>query len=99
MATDLFPERIETERLLLRRLSPAVVDVFDLYEFVSRDDWRGAATEHMPWFRFDRLDEVADFVETADEQWRDGDAARYLIYSKDAGGDLVGTTAYGPEWE
>jgi RimJ/RimL family protein N-acetyltransferase len=70
-----------------------------LYEFVTRDDWQGAATEHMPWFRFQRLDQVADFIEKADQQWADRDTARYLLRAKDEAGELIGTTAYGPDWE
>ena len=52
----LFPDRIETERLAFERVDEHV-DPFEFYEFVGRDDWRGAATEHMPWFHFERVDE------------------------------------------
>jgi RimJ/RimL family protein N-acetyltransferase len=53
----------------------------------------------MPWFRLQRLDQVAGFVDHAEENWRNREKARYLIRSKEEDGDLVGTTAYGPEWE
>lgn len=97
--TGLFPDRIETDRLVLERLCHETTDVFELYEFLTRDDWEAAASDHMPWFRFERLDEVAAFVDSAEEQWADRDTARYLLRAKEEGGDLVGTTAYGPEWE
>lgn len=98
MVHDLFPERIETDRLVFERISHETVDPFELYEFVTRDDWRGHATEHMPWFRFRRLDHVADFIDKAEQQWADRDTARYLLRSKDEQ-ELVGVTSYGPEWD
>jgi RimJ/RimL family protein N-acetyltransferase len=95
----LFPRRIETDRLVLERLSHDGVDCFELYEFVSREDWRGAATEHMPWFRLDRIDQVAAFVDGAEQQWVDRERARYLLRSPGADGDIVGMAAFDPEWE
>lgn len=99
MTHTLFPERIETERLVFERVSHENTDPFELYEFVCRDDWRGDATEHMPWFRFQRLDHVADFIDQVKQQWADRDGARYLLRSKKHDGDLIGTTAYKPEWK
>ncbi len=99
MVRDLFPRRIETDRLVLEPFDAEHVDPFEFYEFVRRDDWRGAATEHMPWFRLDSPDEVVAFVESAEQKREEREAARYLIRSKAEGGDVVGTTAYGPEWD
>ncbi|PSQ16653.1 N-acetyltransferase [Halobacteriales archaeon QS_8_69_26] len=99
MSHGLFPRRIETDRLTFERIRHEDVDPFELYEFFSRDDWQGAATEHMPWFRFGRLDEVVEFVDAAESQWADADTARYVLRSTDEDGDVVGVTAYGPEWE
>lgn len=98
MTGDIFPDRIETDRLVLERLDHETVDPFELYELVTREDWR-AATEHMPWFRLDRLDQVLEFVDHAETQWAERDTARYLLRSIEEGGDLIGTTAFGPEWE
>jgi ribosomal-protein-alanine N-acetyltransferase len=99
MAPNLFPERIETDRLVFERVAADAVDPFELYEFTQRDDWQGAATDHMPWFRFQRLDQVAGFVESAASQWADHDTARYVLRSTDEDGAIVGLTAFGPEWE
>lgn len=95
---NLFPHRIETDRLVFERLAHDTVDLFECYEFVTSDEWQGAATEHMPWFRFQRLDELSGFVDQAEQQWRDGETARYLLRLQE-GGDIIGTTAYGPEWD
>lgn len=97
-AHDLFPKRIETDRLVFERFDHDNVDPFEFYEFVTRDEWRDQATEHMPWFRFRRLDEVAEFVDHAEREWEDGDTARYLLRLRETD-DVVGITAYGPEWE
>jgi len=99
MVRDFFPERIETDRLVLERVSHENVEPFEVYELVDRDEWQNDATEHMPWFRFRRLDQVAEFIDKAEQQWADRDTARYLLRSKEDDGELVGTTAYGPEWE
>ena len=98
MTTDLFPDRIETERLVFERVHPDLVDPFELYELVSRADWVDA-TEHMPWFRLRGLDHVARFVERAVEQWAEGETARYLLRAIEEDGALIGTTAFGPEWD
>ncbi len=99
MTRDLFPDRITTDRLTFERVSTDMVDPFDLYRFVCRDDWQEDATEHMPWFRFQRLDQVADFIETAEQQWADRETARYLLRAPAEDGAIVGLTAYGPEWD
>lgn len=99
MAHSIFPERIETDRLVFERLAPGDVDLFELYDLVSREGWQEKATEHMPWFRFETVEDVANFVESAHEQWTDHDTARYLLRSAEEDGDIVGTTAFGPEWD
>ena len=99
MTSSVFPRRIETERLCFERLCHSTTDPFDLYEFVQRDDWRDEATEHMPWFRFTRVDEVADFIDHAEEQWNSRETARYLLRVTDEGRPLIGLTAFGPEWD
>lgn len=99
MPGALYPERIETDRLEFERIAPQTTDVFEVYEFVSRPDWQGDPTEHMPWFRFSRLDQVASFIEDAADQWRNREKARYLLRTPEEDGAIVGLTAFGPEWE
>ncbi len=94
MTRDLFPERIETSRLVFERMSHDTVDPFELYEFVRRDEWHGETTEHMPWFRLDRLDQVAAFLDRAEQMRADHEGARYLLRTNDEERVIVGTTAY-----
>lgn len=95
---ELFPKRIETDRLVFERFDHDNVDPFEFYEFVTRDEWQSAATEHMPWFRLQRLDQVIDFVDDAEQQWADCETARYLLRAGETD-EIVGTTAYDPEWQ
>lgn len=105
MTDHLFPTRIETDRLVFQQLSHETVDPFGFYEFVSTEDWQGDATETMPWFRFETLDDVAGFIDHAENQWSARESARYLLRTKAGAGDqpdgtggptpeLVGTTAF-----
>jgi RimJ/RimL family protein N-acetyltransferase len=93
-----FPERIEADCLVFERFGHDNVDPFEFYTFVTKNEWQKNATEHMPWFRFQRLDEIVDFVDRAEQQWADCETARYLLRLQ-ATGEIIGTTAYGPEWE
>lgn len=97
MSRSFFPTRLETDRLLFERCCHDAVDVFDLHDFFTAEGWHDA-TEHMPWFRVDRVDEVAAFLDEVERQWADRERARYLLRSKPDDGDLVGTAAFTPEW-
>ncbi|SDQ63430.1 GNAT family N-acetyltransferase [Natronobacterium texcoconense] len=99
MGGNLYPERIETDRLVLERLCHDTVDPFEFYEFVTRDDWQGEATDHMPWFRLRRLDQVERFVDRAEEIYADREGVRYLLRTNDETRPIVGTSAYKTEWE
>lgn len=99
MGRNLYPERIETDRLVLERLCHDSVDPFEFYEFVTRDDWQGEATDHMPWFRLRRLDQVERFIDRAEQISADREGVRYLLRTNDETQSIVGTTAYKTEWE
>ncbi|MFB6268071.1 MAG: GNAT family N-acetyltransferase [Halodesulfurarchaeum sp.] len=103
MTHRLFPERIETERLRFDRLSHETIDPFELYAFVSREDWRGEALDAMPWFRFQTVEEVAGFIDHAESEWAERSSARYLLRERESDvereGEIVGTTAFIPDWE
>lgn len=99
MSAHLFPRQIETERLRLERLAFETIDPFELYEFLGRVDWQDAAAEHMPWFQFDRLDQVCTFIEDAESEWADRETARYVVRAPTEEEGIVGLTAFGPEWD
>lgn len=104
MPHKIFPTRIETDRLVFDRLTHDAIDPFDLHVFVTHEDWQGDATDTMPWFRFDTIDDVAGFIDHAETQWTERESARYLLSRKpepeneDHTPELIGLTAYVPTW-
>lgn len=99
MTGSVFPSRIESDRLVFEQLSHETTDVFEFYECASEDAWQNHVAETMPWFRFQRVDEVASFIDHAEQEWTDRNSARYVLRSKADGDAIVGTTAFTPEWE
>lgn len=100
MTHGLFPERIETDRLLLERLSFDRVDPLELYELSQTDGWT-TATEHMPWFAFQRPDQVCDYIEDCEADWADREGAAYAVRPRDGeprAGELAGFRTFDPEW-
>lgn len=98
MTHTVFPERIETDRLAFERLTHERIDLRELASFFMTDEWLDGLDE-MPWFRFESLDDVAGFVDHAEQQWADRESARYLLRKREPDRELIGTTAFSPEWE
>ncbi|MFB6192221.1 MAG: GNAT family N-acetyltransferase [Haloarculaceae archaeon] len=102
MSTGLFPERTETDRLVLERLSFDRLDPMALYDLACTDGWERATADHMPWYGFDTPKEVHEYVENAETAWGEADKAVYTVRPKDAeprAGDLAGLTTLNPEWD
>ena len=98
----MFPERIETDRLSLERISHDTVDVFELHDRYAD----GADTEEM--FEYwdssphETVKETYDYVDEAERLWNDGAGAKYVIRPKDGedgAGVVAGTTGLYPDWE
>lgn len=102
MSKSLFPERIETDRLLLERITHKNTDYEEVYDLTTTESWQTTVTEHMPWFGFDRLDQICGYVDHCEQQWADREKASYSIRPRageDRAGQLVGFASYGPDWE
>lgn len=85
------PERIITERLLLRR--PVVADARAIFERYAGDP---EVTRWMGWPRHRDVADSAAFVDFSDQQWSESGVGPYLIESRD-GGRLLGSTGIGFE--
>lgn len=97
----MFPTRVETGRLHLRRFDEAV-DLAAAHEHFERDDGGErvfAYVTHDPHdTRKETLDELADITES----WTDGDGACYAVVpkgSEDGGGQLAGDAHILPQWD
>jgi len=97
---DLFPERVETERLLFEPMHE--VDVHEMYEICANDEGIEDVTQYMPWTPHDTPKETAEFLERQAEQWADGDSAGYVIRPRegeDGAGEIAGSTALHVDWD
>ncbi|GAA0228823.1 GNAT family N-acetyltransferase [Haladaptatus pallidirubidus] len=106
----MFPERIETERLVLEALTHENVDVFELYQHNAHDAPDiDEVTEFVPWEPHATPKETKDFIDAAAKNRAEGEGAEFLIRlqegekgtsSHDTGTDeIVGLAGINVEWE
>jgi RimJ/RimL family protein N-acetyltransferase len=98
--TELYPRRIETERLVLEPTHEA--DVHELYEICGKDEGIERVTKYMPWDPHDTPKETAEFLEHQAENWEDGESAGYLVRpaeGEDGAGVIAGTTGLNTDWD
>lgn len=96
---DLFPERIETERLVLTPVHE--LDPIRYYEICSSDGMDDV-TEYVPWTPHDHPKETEEFLESRREAWDDGGSADYVIRpqdGEDGAGEIAGTCGLGIDWD
>jgi ribosomal-protein-alanine N-acetyltransferase len=91
----MFPDRIETDRLLLERLSPETVDINAYHRCCSRHEpGIDAVTEYLPWNPHETVQETAAYLRSLAAQWAAGERAEYVLRPKrgepDAG-DIAGS--------
>lgn len=102
MAMALFPMEMESERLQYERLHPGQVDPFELYEHVRTEapDIE-EITEYVAWNPYEHPKEAFDWVERCGTQFEDGDAATYVLRTKegDHAGELAGLAGLHPDWD
>jgi len=97
----LFPDRIETDRLVLEALSTEAVDPLTYYEHAS-----GAAAEeattHLPWEPHDHPKASLDTIREAADAREAGEHARYVVRPREGeegAGEFAGTTGIYPKWD
>ena len=98
----MFPERIETERLVLERISHDSVDVFELHELYAEGGGTAEMFEYWDSSPHETVKETADFVDEAERLWDDAEAGKYVIRpaeGEDGVGTIAGTTRLCPDWE
>jgi ribosomal-protein-alanine N-acetyltransferase len=85
------PERVETDRLILRR--PVVADVGAIFARYSNDP---EVTRFLGWPRHNVIDDTRAFIQFSDAEWHRWPAGPYLIEARDSG-ILLGSTGLGFE--
>lgn len=99
---SLFPERLETERLVLERLCHDAVDVTELYRICSSDDGIEEVTRYVPWEPHSTPNETAEFVDRCERRWDDREGLDYLIRPREGeegAGEIAGCAGLGFEWD
>ncbi|HKL30033.1 MAG TPA: GNAT family protein [Natrialbaceae archaeon] len=99
----MFPERIETDRLVLERLSRDAVGILDLHRHLAADnDNAREELQYLPWGPFETPMGTREWILEAERRWDDGDRATYLLRAGEnleGPGDLVGVSYLDLFWE
>ena len=80
------PERLETDRLILRR--PTAADADAIFRRYANDL---EVTRYLAWPRHTRIESTHAFLEFSDAEWQRWPAGPYLIESRSSGQLLGGT--------
>ncbi|MFC6824542.1 GNAT family N-acetyltransferase [Halopelagius fulvigenes] len=98
----MFPAAVETSRLRLERAGRETVDVRELYRISSADDGIEDVTEHVPWSPHENPKETAEFLDSCEERFREGENANYVIRPRegeDGAGEFAGMGGLRCEWD
>lgn len=98
----MFPERIDTERLHLERISHSTADVFDLHDLYSDGDEAEEMFKYWDSSPHKTVKETDDYIDEAERLWDEREGAKYVIRLKegeDGAGVIAGTTGLYPDWE
>jgi ribosomal-protein-alanine N-acetyltransferase len=101
----MFPERIETDRLILERLCHENLDLFEFYRICSDVDGTedmAEITRYMPWNPHKTINESKKFIDDVEERWENGEGAAYAIRpadGEDGAGEYAGNAALHIDWD
>ncbi|MFC7079704.1 GNAT family N-acetyltransferase [Halorussus caseinilyticus] len=99
----MFPERIQTDRLVLEPLTPEYVDVLAFYGHTShRNPDIEEITEYLSWDPHETPKETLDFLESREEARAAGEDAGYVVRpaeGEDGAGEIAGAAGLHPDWE
>ncbi|WP_435346314.1 GNAT family N-acetyltransferase [Haloarchaeobius sp. HRN-SO-5] len=78
--SELFPRRIETDRLTMLPSTPEVLSPLDFYRVCSADPDIDEVTEHLTWEPHAHPKETLEFLRATSEGLESGDDAAYQVY-------------------
>ena len=98
----MFPERIETERLVLERLRHDAVDALELYDRFAAGEVDTDVFEYVPQEPYRTPKEAYADIDEAEQRWDEREGAEYVVRPKDGedgAGELAGRTGLFCEWD
>lgn len=94
----MFPERIETDSLVLSPLHPAHIDIFDLYDLFAEGTQNSQGVfEYVPQEPFTTVKDAQEWLTVGKREWEDRESARYAVSRPDQ--TLVGTAVLSLNWD
>ena len=99
----MFPAFLESDRPTFERLTPRNIDVRELYDvFGSSNPDTEEVFRYVDFGPHRTLKETFDFVVHAEEQWDEGEGAKYAVRPKSSetnGGAIAGFAGVYQDWE
>ncbi|WP_227380862.1 GNAT family N-acetyltransferase [Haladaptatus halobius] len=92
---------METTRLRFERLCEDTVSIRTLFTHLARGENIEEETKYVLWAPHFSLHDTQSLLEQADEHWRDGEAANYIVRPRpgeDGAGELAGKTELAIDW-
>ena len=97
----MFPERIETDRLMLEQLT--MDDLFEVYKHANYEaEAIDEITRYVTWSPHRSLKETREMIAQQEESWDDGDGATFAIRPKETeenAGEFGGMTGIHIDWD
>lgn len=99
----MFPERIETDRLVFDALTHDNVDLFEFYGHCSTNAPHvDEVTEHLTWEPHRTPKATKDFVDARETARSDAEGSEYVVRPKegeDGAGEIAGATGIDVDWD
>ena len=96
--SDMFPQTLETENLVLVQFCDEQVDVFELYDLLAEGrEGVEDVFEYVPQESYGSVKEARDQLVEAGTSWKEADSAQYAVYT--AKDSLVGYAELFFKWK
>lgn len=99
---SLFPDTIETERLLLEKLAHENVDLYELYECLGKSETIDDEIRHVHWDPHESPRVTKRLIDDIEKQWRKGTKAGYVVRPTEPDspdGEIAGLATLTLDWD
>lgn len=94
----LFPNRIDTDRLVFEALPVADIKPQELYEIQSSEEF-GELLSHMPGSVDDSLLDTVNTIEDSSTSFQNNNGGSYVIYKQSKEDQIIGRCGLGVNWD